>query len=392
MLSLDEALALIKNVALILPAEVVGLTECNNRVLAEDVFSDTDMPPFDKSAMDGYACRRVDLSNELKISDTIHAGDKAIQSVKPGTCIKIMTGAPIPEKADTVIMFEDTMLVDNNTVRLNKKSGKNNICYRGEDVKKGDRVLIQGTLLLPHHIAMLAAVGKKEIRVNKLPKVALASTGSELVEPDRIPEQSQIRNSNAYNLMAQLDSVGIKGNYTGIIKDDKKLLFTTIHKLLDTNDILVLTGGASAGVHDYVPKILAEIGMTLQFNRIAIQPGKPLSFASSKGKFCFGLSGNPVSSYLQFELLVKPFIYQLMGHNYNYPIILIPLSEGISRNKADRLKFFPVILTNKKKVSPIDFHGSAHIAGLINANGFGLFPKDKLKISAGESLEVLLIK
>ncbi len=392
MLDLNEALAVLNKIEHILPLEEVPLTRCNGRVLAADIYSDIDMPPFDKSAMDGFACRKADLKDKLRIIDVVHAGEESKLRIEPGTCIKIMTGAPVPPGADTVIMIEDTESVDINTIRFTKSDSKTNICYRGEDVKKGDLVLKNGTLLLPHHIAVLASAGMMQVKVFTLPKIAIISTGSELVEPGVLPEGSQIRNSNAYNLLAQLDRMRVNVNYVGISKDDPEILTNSIQKSLTEYDLLILTGGASVGEHDYIPQVLKDCGMDLHFNKLSIQPGKPVVFASGNEKYCFGLSGNPVSSYLQFELLVKPFIYQLMNHNFEYPLIVTPLTERVSRKKADRLKFFPVRLTTEKRATEIHFNGSAHIAGLRDASGFGLFPIDRLTIDAGENIEVLLIK
>ena len=365
MLDLEEALNLFKDIDFQMPTEEVILKNSHNRVLALDILSDIDIPPFDKSAMDGYACRKADLNIELKVTGTIHAGEEHGYTVRPGTCIKIMTGASLPKGADTVIIFEDTMESGKDMIRFLKTGSKSNICYQGEDVKKSETVLRKGTLLLPHHIGILASVGATRILVYSLPGIALISTGSELVEPDIAPGESKIRNSNAYNLMAQLGRMGIEPYYAGIVHDDPETLKSIINKLVPKNDILILTGGASAGEHDYVPGVLENSGLKIFFNRIAIQPGKPVSFAGGKNKFCFGLSGNPVSSYLQFELLVKPFIYKIMGYSYKYPIINTQLVNQISRKKADRLKFFPVRFTPDHKAEEIKFNGSAHIAGLV---------------------------
>ena len=210
MLSLHEALEIIQEVKFNMPSEQVDLTDSWNCVLCEDVISDIDMPPFDKSAMDGYACRFADLQKDLELVGTVQAGETSDQIVNAGTCIKIMTGAPIPAGADTVIMIEDTELVSDKFVHVKRASTKRNICLLGEDVKKGDKLLKSGELLQPHKLAVLASAGYAKIRVSKKPRVALVSTGSELVGPGQYPGLSQIRNSNAYNLQAQLSAMGIE--------------------------------------------------------------------------------------------------------------------------------------------------------------------------------------
>jgi molybdopterin molybdotransferase len=184
----------------------------------------------------------------------------------------------------------------------------------------------------------------------------------------------------------------IPASYAGIVPDEKDLIKTKLKQLLIEADVIILTGGASAGDHDFVPEILQELGMTLHFSHLAIQPGKPVSFATDKEKICFGLSGNPVSSYLQFELLVKYCLYATMSHHYIHPIQLAPLAQNIERKKTERLKFFPVQLNSAGQAEEIKFNGSAHIAGLTGADGFGLFPRECSSLSAEEYIEILRIR
>jgi molybdopterin molybdotransferase len=392
MITLYEAIEIINNIDIRLPEEEVKLTDAWNRVLREKILSDMNMPPFNKSAMDGFACRKADLEKPLKVMGTLHAGSTENYTITPGTCIKIMTGAPVPAGADTVIMMEHTRQIDGDYIQFTRTNSKSNICLMGEDVHTGDLLLEPGTLLLPYRLAILASAGVDPVTVSKLPQVALVSTGSELVEPGQIPSTSQIRNSNAYNLLGQLKTMGISAHYDGIAEDSKEIIRSRLLTLFKHHDVVVITGGASQGDHDYIPAILNELQMDVKYNKLAIQPGKPISFAAGKGKFCFGLSGNPVSSYLQFELLVKPFLYHMMAHDYQHPIIQSELVHRIQRKNPDRLKFFPVRLNAEGRAEEIRFNGSAHIAGLHNAHGFGLFPKDCEKIEAGEKIELLLIR
>ncbi len=392
MLTFHEALKLLSEIDFRMPTARVKLIDSWNRILCEEVVSDIYMPPFDKSAMDGYACRKVDLSKGLKVIGTLYAGSSEKFIIAPGTCVKIMTGASVPAGADTVIMVEHTEQLDENNIRFTKSHSKSNICVLGEDVRKGDILLKRGTLLLPHHISVLASVGYNQVTVSDLPRVALISTGNELVEPHNAPNASQIRNSNAYNLSAQLKAMGIEVHYNGIVADDKEVIRSHIIKLVEHYDVVILTGGASQGEHDYVPEILRELKFKLTFDKLAIQPGKPISFASGNGKFCFGLSGNPVSSYLQFELLVKPFLYHIMSHSYQHPVIMSEIAVRMSRKNADRLKFFPVYFNSRGQVEEVHFNGSAHIAGLTAADGFGLFPQGCKGLESGDKIEILLIR
>jgi len=263
-----------------------------------------------------------------------------------------------------------------------------NICYEGEDVKKGDMALKKGTLISSRHIPLLAGAGKKAPSVFRQPAVSVFATGSELVEPDSKPLPHQIRNSNAYQMLAQLDEMGIAGRYSGIIRDDKKLTEDKINKAFRESDLVLLTGGVSAGDTDYVPGVLETLGFEMILNRSAIQPGKPLIFAQREKQYCFGLAGNPVSSFIQFELYVKPFIYSLMGHQHQASVKEAILGKDLNRAKADRLKFIPGILNQKNEALPLKFHGSAHIDALSSATCLIEIPIGVYKIEKGENIHV----
>ena len=232
MISYPEAQGLIRKNIRTLPSEKVSLSESLKRVLAEDIYSDLDMPPFDKSAMDGFACRKADIKTPLLIRGTIYAGQEAHMKVNAGECVKIMTGAPVPEGADTVIMIEETSTVDQDHILYTGHYSKSNICLKGEDMRKGDRLLSQGTLIYPQHIAMMAATGHTHVLAYDLPKVAIVASGSELVEPSVKPQGGKIRNSNAYNLLAQLRQINIGADYKGIVSDQKHKLSDFLRKLI----------------------------------------------------------------------------------------------------------------------------------------------------------------
>ena len=348
------------------------------------------MPPFDKSAMDGYACRKEDLSAPLEVIDYIPAGILPGKIIGSGQSSKIMTGAKIPEGADCVIMIEQTKERADGKIEFLNDDTKSNICLKGEDVKVGDIVLDCGMYLNAAMLAVAASVGKTVVHVYKPPKIALISTGDELIEANMIPEGPMIRNSNAHNLMAQISATGAKTNYLGIIGDSKSVLESAITAAFRKHDILILTGGVSMGDKDYVPEILKNMGLEVIYDKLAIQPGKPTAFAAGNGKFCFGLSGNPVSSLLQFELTAKPFIYKMMEHDYSLPIVKTVIDQSKKRKKTDRQQFFPIKLQNGMAV-PIEFHGSAHIAGLVKADGFGIFEMGNDQIEAGQEIQVLLL-
>ncbi|NJO92959.1 MAG: molybdopterin molybdotransferase MoeA [Chloroflexia bacterium] len=286
--------------------EIVSLDNALNRILAEDVFSDMDMPPFDKSAMDGYACRREDISQPLTIIETIAAGSEPKNTLSIGQCAKIMTGAKVPVGANCVITIEDTSLTNDGKVLFIGKNTSDNICKRGEDIISGIHILQMGLLINPQTMAVLASVGKTNVLVAKKLNIGVFCTGSELIEPDKKPSGVQIRNSNASQIVAQITSTGSVANYYGIIADNREKISQKINELLKTNHIVLITGGASVGDFDFIPEIFQQSGFTVHFQKIRIQPGKPVIYATYNKKHIFGLSGNPVSSFLQFELLVKP--------------------------------------------------------------------------------------
>lgn len=369
--------------------EKVKLRESLNRVLAEDVLSDMNMPPFDKTAVDGYACRISDAMEELEVIEVIPAGKIPEKIVGQGQCSKIMTGAMIPNGADCVLMVEETSEIADNRIIFTGKTPKTNICPLGEDIRTGDKVLGKGILIDPQHIAIMASVGCANPLVASKPKVAILTTGDELVEPEATPNSVQIRNSNGHQLVAQVVKAGAEPSYYGIISDTKEATSNAISRALNENDIVILTGGVSMGDFDYVPEVLKSLGVNILFESIAVQPGKPTTFGVSGNKLIFGLPGNPVSSYLQFEILVKPAIKKLMGAKITNPLIhRLPMAKNYIRKKTERLGLVPVALTPDFKVYPVEFHGSAHIFALAHADGYIMIPVGIGEVMEGELVDV----
>ena len=369
MLSFEKALDTVLRSARPLGAENVDITDAVNRVLAEDVKSDMDMPPFNKSAMDGYACRRADLANELAVIETIPAGYSPTKSVGPGQCAKIMTGGVVPEGADCVVMVEYTESPTEGAMRFTGEKTNDNICQKGEDIKAGDVVLRKGELLKPQHIAVLASVGNARPLVSKMPRVGIIATGSELVDPATEPEPCQIRNSNSFQLAAQAGSMGVAVTDYGIAEDTKEAIDRTFKKVAAANDVVIVSGGVSMGDFDFVPDILKRNNIDLLFESIAVKPGKPSVFGVSEDVYCFGLPGNPMSTFVQFEILIKPFLYKLMGRQHRHENVRMPLDEAIKRKKTVRQVWLPVAMTEAGTVKLIEYHGSAHISSLCSADG-----------------------
>lgn len=388
MILFEEALSITLDAAKLYGTEKVPYLQSVGRVLSEDIFTDISMPPFDKSAMDGYACRKADLHLELKVIETIRAGVKPEEEVGYGQCSQIMTGAIVPKGADTVIMVEHTELRGSRKVIFTGKKTRSNICYLGEDVNKGDLILEKGTLLSARHIPLLATIGVVSVPVYKQIRVGVIATGTELVEPDQIPGVSQIRNSNASQMMIQLSKLGLDPVYFGIAPDDEDKTYEQLSNALKSTDLLILSGGVSMGEFDFVPSVLTRLGMELKYQKIAVQPGKPTTFAVGKEKYIFALPGNPVSAFVQFEILVKPFLLKCMGHDWKPQVWKLPAGKKFIRKKTERMSWIPVKLSEEGKVIPLDYHGSAHIFSLNQAQGFIYFRVGQSQIDEGELVNV----
>ena len=388
MITLEQALETAFSKAQSLSTELVDLLHSSGRILAQDIFADADVPPFNKSAMDGYACRLIDLGNELSVLEIIPAGFSPTKTIGLDQCSKIMTGAQVPEGADTVFMVEYAQETTSDKVRFTGEKTSSNICLKGEDLKVGDLVLKKGIQIKPQHIAILATFGCTNPLVYKSPVLGLISTGSELVNPEETPKPSQIRNSNGPQLYTQSTKYGFSVNYYGIVRDDEKLTSQVIQQSVDQNDVTVLSGGVSVGDFDFVPQIIQELGFEIHFSKISIKPGQHTTFASKGNKYIIGLPGNPVSSFIQFEVFVLPFLWKLMNFTQDKMLLPLPMSHEFKRKKTDREECLPVQLTNGNEVEMVDYHGSAHIHAYHQAFGFITIAAGKTEIKKGEIVYV----
>ena len=308
MIHLEKAQELAGKHAILPGTETVPLQESMGRVLAEDIFSDRDVPPFSRATMDGFACRREDLPGPLEVLETLHAGKMPTRKTGPGQCSRIMTGAMIPEGANCVIMQEYVNTGTDGRIQFTAEQSDTNIHPRGQDLQKGDLLLSKGTRLNPGHLGIVASAGLRAVQVATKMIIGILATGSELVMADQKPQGAQIRNSNSHQLAGQVRSAGHTPLDLGIVEDDRNKLLEKIRAALEKVDLLLITGGASVGETDLVPGVWQDLGLSRVFDRVAMQPGKPVSFAHGEGKACFGLSGNPVSSFVQFEMLVRPYL------------------------------------------------------------------------------------
>jgi molybdopterin molybdotransferase len=388
-----------------LDAEPVRLEDSLGRVLAEDVRANRDLPPYDVSAMDGIALRSADLSNvpaTLDIIEDIKAGDMPTKAVRACQCARIMTGAPIPQGADAVIRVEDTQAASDSSVQINVavKSG-NDIRLQGEGMRNGDVVLTAGTEITPGVIGVLATVKYAQVQVYRRPRVAILSTGNELEDMDEPVDPNKIPNSNSYALMAQVQALGIEPDLLGIARDDPAELEEYLQRGLRF-DVLLVSGGTSVGVHDYVRPIIESLGVQMKFWRVAMKPGHPVAFGvlprntdgTSKDTFVFGLPGNPVSSMVCFEQFVAPALRRMMGHTRLYRRTLAARLTHNLKHQPGRTEFVRVTLAKEQggyAATSTGAQGSGMLLSMARADGLMVVPAGSTGMVAGEQVIVQLL-
>lgn len=344
MISFLEARKIILNRTASFGQEIVDLDDSLGRVLAQNVLAPGDFPPFNRSAMDGIALKFSDIENgikEFRVKETIFAGVANSLALAPGECYKIMTGAAVPIGADLVVRFEDLQCYSGG-FRLLKNDFKTNqnIALRGQDLKGGGLAIEKGCLINSATIGMLASLGGAHVLVERLPIVNIITTGDEVVGLDKQPSPFQIFNSNAYTIKALLRENLIRPEKVIHVEDDKILLKSAIETHLNA-DILILTGGVSAGDADYVPEVMADLAVATLFHKVAIKPGKPIWCGKLNNTMIFALPGNPFSAMVTFKLFVEPYLKKSMGIK-SYENSKLPIS--FDRGKASALdEFFPAI-------------------------------------------------
>jgi len=391
-IELEEAERILTDTIRPFPAVEMPLVEATGLVLAEDVASDVSMPPFDKSAMDGYAVRSEDVREtpaELELIEKIPAGSVPQRKVGKGQCSKIMTGAPVPEGADAVVIVEDTEPSGSRVRVLRPVSKGKNICFLGEDLKDGDAVFKAGTRIGPSEAAVLASVGKARVKVYPRPTAAVLATGNEVVDVTESPGPGRIRNANSYSMAARLAEMGIRAELLGIARDDEKAMREAVERGL-RSDVLLISGAVSVGDWDLVPRVLRDAGVSLIFEKIAVKPGKPTVFGRGNGTWVFGVPGNPVSTVVMMELVVVPALRLMMGWTDPSPQSWEAVLEGSLSHKADRRSHKPVHLRFEDgwKATPAEYHGSADIVGFARANAVAVIPAGVKKIEAGAKVTV----
>jgi molybdopterin molybdotransferase len=401
MLSVPQAQALILHEARPLPPEAAPLGPAAlGAVLADDVASDLDMPPYDKALMDGYAVRAADLADgraALTVIEEITAGRVPRHALGAGQASRIMTGAPIPAGADAVVMVERTRLLEDGRVLVEGRPPRagDNVLPRGREMRRGEVILPAGAELRPQELGLLAAVGRTEARVVPAPHVAILSTGDEVVEAGEAPGPGQIRNSNGPMLVALAARAGARPRYLGIARDRLDGLRPPVEDGL-RDDVLVLSGGVSAGKLDLVPGVLAEAGVTARLHKVEMKPGKPAFFGTrdrgGRRTLVFGLPGNPVSALVCFALFVRPALRRMAGHaDPGTDPVAATLAEDFAY-RTDRPTYHPADLEvreGRHVVRAVPWFGSADLRGLAKANALLVLPAGDHQHRAGGTFRVV---
>ncbi|MFQ5991925.1 MAG: gephyrin-like molybdotransferase Glp [Nitrospiraceae bacterium] len=398
---LQEAQKTVLEACRVLGLEKIGLLDSLGRVLGEDIIAARDNPPWDNSAMDGFAVRWEDIKQEhaitkpveLKVIEDVQAGTVATKSVGAGQAIRIMTGAPVPKGADTVVKVEETES-SADTVRIFKQIERGaNIRPQGEDVKKGNCIIAKGTQIRPAEAGMLAILAKSFVLVHQRPRVAVLSTGDELADLDERFDEEKIVNSNSYGIASAVQEAGGIPILLGIAKDQPAALKEKIAHGLSA-DILVLSGGVSMGDYDFTKAVFKDLSAEMNFWKLAIRPGQPIAFGKIQGSLAFGLPGNPVSSMVTFEQLVRPAILKMAGHrSYGRPVIQAVFQEKFSK-RNDRRHFLRGVVTREDgvlKVRTTGDQGSGILTSMVKANGLIDVPEEVERLNPGDTVNVQML-
>ena len=406
MLTPTEAARLILDHVAPLGAVRQPLREALDLVLAEDVASPIDLPPWDNSAMDGYATRAADVAGAsrdhtivLAVVESVAAGQFPARPIAPGQATRIFTGAPLPAGADTVVRQEDTESAAPHqvTVVAGRDAGKN-VRYRGEDIRKGEIVLAAGTPLGPAQLGVLASIAHGAPLVHRAPRVAFMGSGDEIVDLDRAPEilaGKKIATSNSYTLHALIRRTGGIPVDLGLARDTKDSLRQHLMGARDA-DLLVTTAGVSVGEHDFVREVLAELGCDMKLWRIRMRPGAPLGFGLLDRTPWIGLPGNPVSTMVTFELFVRPAIRRLLGHRLPFRRT-VPVCVGEPITLGPKLRHFLRAVVRPEGAGGglvarlTGPQGSGILTSMARANAFLIVPEDRAEVFAGETLTALLL-
>ena len=403
-LSVEEASARILADVAPLPPHRVALPEALGAVLARDVRSEVALPPWDNSSMDGYAVRAADVRDasreapvSLPVLETVAAGGRASTSLRPGTAIRIMTGAPVPDGADSVIRVEDTDRGIERVRIVDARDAGRNVRPRGEDVAVGATAVRAGTTLGAPQLGVLASVGAAYVEVHRRPRVALLTTGDELVDVDgfdAVRRGEAIVSSNSYTLAAAIASAGGVAVDLGIGRDDPEQLAERLRGA-DGCDLVITSGGVSVGAFDHVRDVVESLGGTLAFSRVRMRPGAPLSYGTLAGAPWIGLPGNPVSSLVTFELFARPAIRRMRGeHSPFRRVVEVELGEDVELG-APLTHFLRAIVRHdtdgRLQARLTGAQGSGLLTSMALANALVVIPAERARVAAGERVHAMLV-
>lgn len=404
MISVEKALSLILDRVESRPPTEVDVADAVGLCLAEDVAGDMDSPPHDKAMVDGYAVIAGDLADGhavLDVLEEVTAGAVPSRPVSPGSATRIMTGAPLPQGADAVVMVEHTTLVEPGRVEIHisELSPGKHMMPQGQSLRAGEVVLSAGTEIRPIEVGLLSEVGRTKVKAIRRPRVAVLATGNELVPAGQAPGAGMIRNSNGPMLLAAIAAAGATPRDLGIARDEHGPLAESITRGLNEADVLLLSGGVSAGVLDLVPQVLQELGVEQVFHQVEIKPGKPLWFGTKTNpqgdRYVFGLPGNPISGFVCFQVFVQPAMSRLAGRLNDQPLLKKARLNSDFRHLGNRPTYYPAVLhedANGAVVEPVAWHGSADIRGFAAANCLAVFPAGDCDHRPGDEVRVVTFR
>lgn len=396
----DEALGTILRAVKPVGVERLPLPAAHGRVLAEDILAKESVPPFTNSAMDGYAVHSADIAQSgdgnvtLRVVGESRAGYPFRGSVRPGCAVRVMTGGVMPAGADAVVPVEETLSLPGGRIEiLGQAVPGQHIRRAGHDILKGDRVIRTGTLLTPPHIAILASLGYRKVRVSKRPKVRIIATGDELVDVSKKPRKGKIRNSTLPTLAAYVREAGGEPIVEGVVPDATGRMLRAFRRTLGSNVVLI-TGGVSVGKYDLVREVLEELGVTVGVHRVSIKPGKPLLFGTFKRTLVFGLPGNPVSTAVTFLQFVRPALHALMGRRDGGPLRLTAILDHDFSKKDSKRHFLRGVARvdeGRLHVATVGVQSSGAMSEMANANCLIIIPEEVSRIHAGEQVMVEML-
>ena len=397
MVTVEQALEIVLRETPALPAEEVPLEDALGRVLARDVAADRDLPAFDRAAMDGYALRAADVQQApaaLEVVGEVRAGEWPTLAVGPGQAVRIMTGAPVPEGATAVQQVEKTRPLDEFRVTILAAVAEGqNVAPRGSEVQAGDVVLARGRVVDPAAIGVLATAGCARVGVARRPVVAVLVTGDEIVDVAATPGPSQIRNSNGPAVAAQARLAGARVELLGVAPDRQDVIAEALRGGLAA-DVLIVSGGVSAGEYDLVEPALIELGVTLLFTKVQVKPGAPLVFGRRGATLVFGLPGNPVSAQVSFDLFVRPALLKLQGASVlSRPRAFVELAASVA-NRSGRKSHTPARVRfedGRLVARPLRSAGSGDLVAHARANALVVLEAEREEAAPGETAEAVLL-